>query len=249
MDVRAGGGSRQRRHPGRRDGYGQDAAGLTIASHSDHYAASCCALLQAIALVLAHPREPPSAAGPSSSSSAAAAAAPAGGTLVVVPVVALTQWRLEVLKWTAPSTLAVCTYHGPRREPLPEALARPPATHPQHASRGVVPQVRRGAHLPSYGRYDVVLTTYATLEYEYRTAQAPLKVERAEGNLPHMAWRPPSSCGHGVLASAFLMRQVRCAHCTKSFKNGTKLAFHNKWFCGPSPDPNHALCRIDASWM
>ena len=96
-----------------------------------------------------------------------------GGTLVILPVIALAQWRAELLKWTAPGTFSIYAYHGTHREKLPEVLAA----------------------------YDVVITTYATLEYEYRVAQTPL--------------------------------HVTCPHCRKTFKTDQKLAFHNRWFCGP----------------
>ena len=67
-----------------------------------------------------------------------------GGNLVIVPVIALAQWRMELLKGTAPGEFSVYTYHGAKREADPAELAK----------------------------YDVILTTYATLEYEYRIAKA-----------------------------------------------------------------------------
>ena len=39
-----------------------------------------------------------------------------GGNLVIVPVIALAQWRTELLKWTAPGELTIFTYHGPKRD-------------------------------------------------------------------------------------------------------------------------------------
>ena len=39
-----------------------------------------------------------------------------GGTLVIVPVIALAQWRTELLKWTEPGTFSIYTYHGQQRE-------------------------------------------------------------------------------------------------------------------------------------
>merc|ERR1719217_1511860 len=35
-----------------------------------------------------------------------------GGTLVIVPVIALAQWRTELIKWTAPGAFSIYTYHG-----------------------------------------------------------------------------------------------------------------------------------------
>ena len=56
------------------------------------------------------------------------------GTLVICPVIALTQWRTEIEKFTESGTLSVCTYHGPDRESeTPRALMK---------------------------KFDVVLTTY-----------------------------------------------------------------------------------------
>ena len=66
-----------------------------------------------------------------------------GGTLVIVPVIALAQWRTELLKWTEPGTFSIYTYHGQQREKDVKKLSQ----------------------------YDVVLTTYSTLEYEYRDAK------------------------------------------------------------------------------
>jgi len=56
------------------------------------------------------------------------------GTLVVCPVIALSQWKSEIEKFTEPGTLTVGVYHGPNRS----------------------------SELPSdmIQKYDVVLTTY-----------------------------------------------------------------------------------------
>ena len=58
-------------------------------------------------------------------------------------MIALNQWRLELLKWTDQHEFSVYTYHGPKRQISQAELAK----------------------------YDVVLTTYSTLEYEYRAAK------------------------------------------------------------------------------
>ena len=56
------------------------------------------------------------------------------GTLVICPVIALSQWRTEIEKFTEEGALSVCTYHGPDRESqTPRDLIK---------------------------KYDVVLTTY-----------------------------------------------------------------------------------------
>ena len=80
-----------------------------------------------------------------------------GGTLVIVPVIALAQWRTELLKWTAPGTFSIYTYHGPLRDKDVTKLAK----------------------------YDVVLTTYSTLEYEYRDAKEFVKCKYAPLGVPH----------------------------------------------------------------
>eukprot|EP00986_Skeletonema_menzelii_P007037 scaffold2688_cov134-Skeletonema_menzelii.AAC.2 len=72
------------------------------------------------------------------------------GTLVICPVIALTQWKEEILKFTDGS-LSVCTYHGPDREKeTPRELMK---------------------------KYDVVLTTYQVLESDFRKMTSPNRVE------------------------------------------------------------------------
>ena len=64
-----------------------------------------------------------------------------GGTLVVAPVSAMTQWAAEISSRTLPGALSVLIWHGPdRRLAAPEDLAK----------------------------YDVVITSYAVLEVEWR---------------------------------------------------------------------------------
>jgi len=74
------------------------------------------------------------------------------GTLVICPVIALTQWRTEIAKFTEEEgTLKVCTYHGPDREKeTPRELMK---------------------------KYDVVLTTYQVLEADFRKMTSPNRVE------------------------------------------------------------------------
>jgi DNA repair protein RAD16 len=72
------------------------------------------------------------------------------GTLVVCPLVALSQWKSEIEKFTEPGCLRVCVYHGPNRESEMNAeLIR---------------------------KYDVVLTTYQVLEQDFRKMVSPNKV-------------------------------------------------------------------------
>lgn len=73
---------------------------------------------------------------------------PSGATLVICPLVAVIQWRAEIERHVAPGALRVATYHGSKRTADPHVLA--------------------GA--------DVVLTTYSTLENEFRRAFAAERV-------------------------------------------------------------------------
>jgi len=73
------------------------------------------------------------------------------GTLVVCPLIALSQWKTEIEKFTAPNSLSVGTYHGPNR------AAEMPAEMIQ--------------------KYDIVLTTYQVLEQDFRKMVSPNKVK------------------------------------------------------------------------
>lgn len=71
------------------------------------------------------------------------------GTLVICPLVALHQWKSEILRFSRPGSLRVVIYHGPQR-----ALV---ADHLQEA--------------------DVVITSYQVVESEFRKVRAPAKVQ------------------------------------------------------------------------
>lgn len=72
------------------------------------------------------------------------------GTLVVCPVIALTQWKTEIEKFTDGS-LTVGTYHGPDRESqIPREMLK---------------------------KYDVVLTTYQVVEADFRKMTSPNRVQ------------------------------------------------------------------------
>jgi len=71
------------------------------------------------------------------------------GTLVVCPLIAMTQWRTEIEKFVKPNSLSVLTYHGPSREKF-DAL--------------------------TLSKYDVILTTYQTIEQDARKMTNPNKV-------------------------------------------------------------------------
>ncbi|KAL7554732.1 hypothetical protein ACHAWF_018559 [Thalassiosira exigua] len=73
------------------------------------------------------------------------------GTLVICPVIALSQWKAEIEKFTEGGALKVCTYHGPDREKeVPRELMK---------------------------KYDVVLTTYQVLQSDFRKMTSPNRVE------------------------------------------------------------------------
>lgn len=115
---------------------------------------------------------------------------PAGaraGTLVICPVVALTQWKTEIEKFTEGVALTVGIYHGPKRaSETPRDLLR---------------------------TYDIVLTTYQVLEADFRKMTSPNKVEcpncgkkfKADKLRVHLKY----FCGEGAQRTEAQARQVR----------------------------------------
>ena len=87
-----------------------------------------------------------------------------GGNLVIVPVIAMVQWRTELLRFTPPGYFSIYFYHGPKRESDPKVLSK----------------------------YDIVLTTYSTLEYDYRIATQDQKVALKMKNPDHNQNSNPS---------------------------------------------------------
>ena len=71
-----------------------------------------------------------------------------GATLVVCPLVAVVQWYQEIMRHTVPGSLKVAVYQGPKRS--------------------------TDAH--SISQADVVITTYNTLEADFRKAMLPTKI-------------------------------------------------------------------------
>lgn len=69
--------------------------------------------------------------------------------MVVCPVVAVLQWAAEIERYTLPGTLKVARYHGAKRK----------------ADAGKLVEA------------DVVLTTYSTLEVDYRMRMMPAKAQ------------------------------------------------------------------------
>ena len=83
----------------------------------------------------------------------------------------------QLLKWTAPGTFSIYTYHGPQREKDPAFLAK----------------------------YDVVLTTYSTLEYEYRDAQITVSCQYCKRKFKSeekLAWHNAYFCGPNARMTA-----------------------------------------------
>ena len=73
------------------------------------------------------------------------------GTLVICPVIAISQWKAEIEKFTQDGSLTIGTYHGPNRATdMPQEVLC---------------------------KYDVVLTTYQVLEADFRKMMSPNKVK------------------------------------------------------------------------
>jgi SNF2-related domain len=72
------------------------------------------------------------------------------GTLVVCPLIAISQWKSEIEKFSAPGTVSVGIYHGNNRtSAMPAEMMR---------------------------KFDIVLTTYQVLEQEFRKMTSPNKI-------------------------------------------------------------------------
>ncbi|KAK3127142.1 hypothetical protein QOZ80_7AG0568870 [Eleusine coracana subsp. coracana] len=104
--------------------------------------------IQAISLVLTARRLRPPGKQASSSSSTGRPMHRVGCTLVVCPVVAVIQWAQEIERHTAKGTVRVLLYHGPRR-----------------ADQKI-----------DFNSYDFVITTYSTIETDYRKNIMPPKI-------------------------------------------------------------------------
>uniref|UniRef100_A0ACD5UZU9 Uncharacterized protein n=1 Tax=Avena sativa TaxID=4498 RepID=A0ACD5UZU9_AVESA len=106
--------------------------------------------IQGIALVLTARRlRPPASASPSPSSlSLGLPMRRARCTLVICPVVAVIQWVQEIQRHTAKGSVRVLQYTGPKR---------------------AIPK-------PDFNKYDFVVTTYSTIEADYRKHIMPPKI-------------------------------------------------------------------------
>lgn len=108
------------------------------------------------------------------------------GTLVVCPVIALTQWKTEIEKFTDGS-LTVGTYHGPDRESqTPREMLK---------------------------KYDVVLTTYQVVEADFRKMTSPNRVEcpncGGKYKLDKLPIHLKYFCGDGAMKTEAQARQRR----------------------------------------
>ncbi|XP_010475184.1 PREDICTED: DNA repair protein RAD16 [Camelina sativa] len=74
-----------------------------------------------------------------------------GCTLVLCPLVAVSQWLNEIVRFTSPGSTKVLVYHGAKRE----------------------------KNIKEFMNYDFVLTTYSTVESEYRRHMMPPRVQCA----------------------------------------------------------------------
>ena len=108
--------------------------------------------IQAIALVLAKRKLcktiSESSGSPSLSPGSSTGLPSINGTLVICPVVAVTQWVSEIDKSTSKGSTKVLVFHGPNREKSSEQLSK----------------------------YDFVITTYSTIEADYRRCIMPPKM-------------------------------------------------------------------------
>ncbi|CAN8311301.1 unnamed protein product [Cochlearia groenlandica] len=75
-----------------------------------------------------------------------------GGTLVICPPVAVSQWLNEIARFTSSGSTKVLVYHGPKRDKNDKEFAK----------------------------YDFVLTTYSTVESEYRAVDQTKKKSKQE---------------------------------------------------------------------
>jgi len=108
--------------------------------------------------------------------------------LVVVPMAAVNQWVQEIERFTVKNTLRVFVYHGAQKARL----------------------------TAEFKKSDVVVTTYQTLETDYRRQMNKLK--------------------------------VACKWCKKQFLP-EKLAFHQKYFCGPTAERTSKQKRTEKKFQ
>jgi DNA repair protein RAD16 len=104
--------------------------------------------IQAISLVVTARRLRPPDNHAASSSTSSVGRPKVGCTLVVCPVVAVIQWTEEIERHTESGSVRVLIYHG----------------------------AKRGAQKLDFNSYDFVITTYSTIEVDYRKHIMPPKI-------------------------------------------------------------------------
>lgn len=127
------------------------------------------------------------------------------GTLVVCPLIALSQWKSEIEKFTEPNTLSIGIYHGTNR-----ATAMPVAM---------------------MQKYDVVLTTYQVLEQDFRKMVSPNKVTcpncGGKYKIDKLRVHLKYFCGEGAERTEAQSRQRRSGDNNRG-RGGTKSLSKNK---------------------
>ncbi|CAH8306032.1 unnamed protein product [Eruca vesicaria subsp. sativa] len=83
-----------------------------------------------------------------------------GCTLVICPLVAVSQWLSEIARFTSPGSAKVLVYHGPKREKNAE----------------------------EFKKYDFVLTTYSTVETEFRKCMISPRKKQWKPVLHSIKW-------------------------------------------------------------
>ncbi|CAK9157996.1 unnamed protein product [Ilex paraguariensis] len=156
--------------------------------------------VQAIALVLSKRELHRATCGPSGVSTLPSTSSSTGlseikATLVICPLVAVIQWVAEIDRFTSKGSNKVLIYHG----------------------------AKRGKTLREFSEYDFVITTYTTVEAEYRRNVMPPK-EKCQwcGKLYHghrMSVHLKYYCGPGALRTDNQSKQQR-----KGQKLGVKIA-------------------------
>jgi len=101
------------------------------------------------------------------------------GTLVICPVVALSQWKSEIEKFTEDATLTVGVYHGPKRA----------AETPRELML----------------KYDIVLTTYQVLEHDFRKMTSPNKVKCPNCGGKYKVRVQSILCTQGLVTTCWLL--------------------------------------------
>ena len=125
-----------------------------------------------------------------------------GGSLIICPLIALSQWKSEIEKFTEPNTFSICIYHGTKKE--------------------------RDTLIQKLGQYDIVLTTYQMLEQDFRRMISPNKVTCPNCNhkfkIDKLRVHLKYLCGADAQKTEAQSRQQR----TRDFNNDPEMIFDSK---------------------